>query len=341
MQRFLQICPHDVAPFGELCDRYREAAALMGAEFTTVFIAPPEHAPRDGAIYLNSADMGDTRAIAAALEAELQGEWDLALCHRYRAYWAFVRSRLTARETVALAHDYGMMSRWQRRWNRRLFARHVKFAGVASDLCRELASDIAGEAVILPNALNVEARPALSREAARERLGVAADVPLIGFVGRLHYKKRPNLALQAFRIFAEDQPAAQMVFMGDGEERGRLADQSRENVTLTGFVEDAPSLFRAFDVLLHTARKEAFGMVVLEAMAAGVPVVTLKRYGPEYVLDDLGFYAASDDAAAFAAAIPEALASDRDDYARACRERVREEFSPQAIARALDICLAR
>ncbi len=341
MRRFLQICPHDVAPFGELCDRYREAAAIMDAEFTTVFIAPPEHAPREGAVYLDVSDMGDTRAISSALEAALPGEWDLALCHRYRAYWAFVRSRLSARQTIALAHDYGMMSRWQRRWNRSLFARHVQFAGVADDLCRELATDIAGEAVILPNAMNLDVKPSLSRAEARHRLKLPADVPVVGFVGRLHYKKRPNLALQAFRILAEQIPDAHMVFVGDGEERERLADQSGDNVTLTGFVEDAPSLFPAFDVLLHTARKEAFGMVVLEAMAAGVPVVTLERFGPQYVLSDLGTYAERDDAAAFADAVHRALARERGAYEEASRERVQDAFSPAALARALEVCLQR
>ena len=340
MRRFLQISSHDTAPFGELCDRYREAARFMDAEFTTVFLAPPDHAPREGALYLNVSDMSDTRAIADALEARCSGDWELVLCHRYRAYWACARSRLSARHVVALAHDYGMMSRWQRRWNRRLFARHVTFAGVAGDLCRELAGDLGSKAVVLPNALDVDGQPPLSREDARRRLGMAADAPLIGFVGRLHYKKRPNLALQAFQLFAAERPDAQMVFIGDGEERDRLAGQA-QNVTIAGFLEDAPLLFPAFDVLLHTARREAFGMVCLEAMAAGVPVITQRGFGPEYVLDDLGVYVDDDNASAFAAAIPRALARDRVELMKAGRERVRNEFSPQAMARALETCLSR
>ncbi len=337
-KRILQICPHDVAPFGALCERYAEAAALLDAEVTTLYLAPPAHTPRVGADYLDLDDLSSNRVIAAALNAYADASWDLIICHRYRAYWGVVRSRLRAHRVVAVAHDYGMLARWQRRLNRRLFASRVAFAGVSADVCRELA-EVVGACRILPNPLDVDHQNLLSRSAARRRLDIPDDVPLVGYVGRLHYKKRPNLALQAFQIFAERHPRAQLVMLGDGEEQGRLAAQAGSNVRILGFREDAPMLYAAFDVLLHTARKEAFGMVVLEAMFAGVPVVTQRQYGPEYVLDDLGVYAVGDNAVVHAAALERALAVDRATLTERGRQRVHEQFSAAALARELRIYL--
>ena len=305
-KRILQICPHDIAPFGPLCERYAEAAALLGAQMTTVYLAPPTHAARAEADYLDLGDLSNNRIIATALSRYADVSWDLIICHRYRAYWGVVKSRLEARQVVAVAHDYGMLARWQRRLNRRLFASHVKFAGVAEDVRRELA-DAVGQAHLLPNPLDVDRQSLLDRVEARARLGISEDAPLVGYVGRLHYKKRPNLALQAFQIFAERHPEAQLVMLGEGEEMGRLAAQAGDNVHILGFREDAPMLYAAFDVLLHTARKEAFGMVVLEAMFAGVPVVTQRNFGPGYVLGDLGVYATGDNAVVHAAALSRAL----------------------------------
>ncbi len=333
-KRVLQICPHDIAPFGPLCERYAEAVALLDAEMTTVYLAPPTHAARVGADYLELGDLSNNRIIAAALNRYADVSWDLIICHRYRAYWGVVKSRLEASQVVAVAHDYGMLARWQRRLNRRLFAGHIKFAGVAEDVSRELA-DVVGQARTLLNPLDVDHQSLLDRVEARERLGVPADVPLVGYVGRLHYKKRPSLALQAFQIFAERHPDAHLVMLGDGEEMGRLAAQAGDHVHLLGFREDAPTLYAAFDVLLHTARKEAFGMVVLEAMFAGVPVVTQRRFGPEHVLGDLGVYAVGDNAVAHAAALERALGVDRAALAARSRQRVLEEFSAAALSRAL------
>lgn len=333
-KRILQICPHDVTPFSGLCARYQQAAAQLGADVTTVFLSPAHSAPLAHAEYLQCTDLADTKGLRRALHGYASEPWDLVLCHRYRSYRAVVRTPLAANHCIVVAHEYGLMDRWQRRLNRSLFAADMTFAGVSAGVAEEL---MAGEPVVLPNVVDVEQarQQLLSRQDALAVLGLEPGGFTIGVVGRLHYKKRPSLALQAFQAFAGNHANARLVFLGEGEERVELEREVASNIHILGNVADASKLFNAFDALLHTTRIEAFGMVVLEALFAGVPVVTLHQGGPAYVLDELGVYASTDSVQGFADALHRAQVLDRAELARAGLARVQQHFSIAALATAL------
>jgi len=156
----------------------------------------------------------------------------------------------------------------------------------------------------------------------------------------LHYKKRPQLAVAAFELFGVDDKPARLVFVGEGECRRSLEQHkvvaAQARMELVGNIVEASRTFSAFDVLLHTSDVDAFGLVVLEAMVAGVPVVAGRGHGPEYVLAELGFYAENDTAQGYAAAITRALEADRELLAEEGRKRARQLFSVPALARCLD-----
>lgn len=334
----LQICPHDVAPFGGLCERYEQAAASLDAEVTTVFLAPPEGPPLPKAEYLGFADLQDTGALRRELARYADKSWDMVLCHRYRPYWAVARSALANNACTVLAHEFGLLSRWQRRLSRRLFARRFHFAGVSPAVAAELGA-VTGEASVLPNVLDVANAQARlrSRRDALGALGLGPGPITVGVVGRLHYKKRPQLALRAFKSFQAVHTDARLVFVGPGEQDGLAGP----GVHFAGAVDGAAELLAAFDVLLHPTQIEAFGMVPLEAMFAGVPVVTLQQGGPAYVLGELGVYPRDDSAEAFAAAMLQAVELDSQALVAAGRERVLQMFSISALAGALDQLLTR
>lgn len=336
-RRILQICPHDAVPFGDLCSRYEQAAVSLDAEITTAFLSTAAATPLPFARYLNNPDLADTRTLRASLEPLAEQPWDLVICHRYRSYWAVTRSAVTARRVVAVAHEYGLLNRWQRRINRALFARQVEFAGVSAGVADELRR-ITGAASVLPNVVDVAAAQSqlLSKSAALAELGLEPGPFTVGMVGRLHYKKRPRFAYRAFTEFARATPGARMVFLGDGEERAQLEQDIGDNVHLLGNVPVAARTFAAFDALLHTPQIEAFGMVALEALLAGVPVVALPQHGPEFVLGDLGVYAQADTPGAFAQALQAAQNIDRKHLLAQGQKRVRQLFSVSALARSLD-----
>ena len=347
----VQLAPNDHPPFADLLVSYRLALESLGCRVLTACLAPPREAALLGVSYLGLEDLSRVRDAARHLEALLEGEGlakdqgpVLAVCHRYRAYRVLRASALEVPRVVTVAHEFGFFRRLRRRLERRLFARHVLFAGVSPAVQAELGKEVE-DPLLLPNALDLSALAAtrLERRDACARLGVAPDAAFtIGLVGRLVQKKSPELAIRALEKLQAAGENVRLLVVGDGPLRGELESLAEGlPVVFTGFVPDARALFRAFDALLLTSRTvEAFGMVALEAMCSRVPVVSGPLPGPQYVLGSSGFYYTERSPDAVAAALTEVLQArdqaalvERLDHAEA---RALREFSVAALARHLD-----
>jgi len=359
-QRLMQVCPNDHPPFRDICHTYAAAARSLGWEVETVFLGPARGQPLAGARYLDLSpgELRRVRRLGATLGRALHqsgvgsaaaagdGQSLLALCHRYRAWRAFLASGVPARLTVAVAHEFGFFDRRQRRFAlalRRLLRRPAtRFAGVSDAVRDELGLVVRGP-LLLPNALDLAAfdAAALGRAEARRALAMPEDAFVIGVVGRLHRKKSPQLALDGFRGALPDMPEAQLVFLGEGELRASLEREARAlPVRFAGFVPDAYRYFAGLDLLLlPSSAAEAFGMVALEAMASGLPVLSSPAPGPRFVLGAVGDYFQPADPEVLAAALRRAFADWRAGSlavrAKAGRQRVEAEFSVPALARRL------
>ena len=345
--RILQICPHDSAPFGSLLQAYAAAARLAELEVVTVVLDQPDAEPIEGFIYLGAkalrnagTELRNHPELRTHLEAKGRDYWDLVLCHRYAAFRAALKLNIQRQRIAVLAHEYNVLASWRRRLLRILRAPRARFGGVSPTVSAQLAKHTR-MGFVLPNVLDLahfESR-SLDRTAARAQLGLDAGQLIVGVVGRLHYKKRPELAMAAFQEFVSHAPQARLLFVGDGDPELK-AQLSKAGAIMAGNVPDAARYFSAFDVLLHTGNVESFGMVVLEAMASGVPVVVGDGGGPEYVLGQLGFYPPDDNASGFAEALgravtasahPETLAT----YQAAALARTQQMFSIESLARSL------
>jgi glycosyltransferase involved in cell wall biosynthesis len=115
----------------------------------------------------------------------------------------------------------------------------------------------------------------------RKWLGIPAEAPVIGFVGRLTRDKGMPEMIEAFSQILVRQPEARLLLVGWfdqaedalGEEvRRRIASHPR--ILCTGFVSDTAPYYRAMDVMVLPTWREGFPNVVLEAAASGIPVVT-------------------------------------------------------------------
>ena len=133
--------------------------------------------------------------------------------------------------------------------------------------------------------------------------------PRIGFVGRLVPGKRPDVLVEAFSAVADE---AFLVLVGDGAWRQRIealvsARVPAERVHVQGFVEhdEVPAVLASLDVLALPSAYEEMGSVLVEAMAAGVPVVASRVGGiPDVVADgETGLLVPPGDVPAFAAAL--------------------------------------
>lgn len=115
-------------------------------------------------------------------------------------------------------------------------------------------------------------------------LGLTPNVKRVGIVGRLAPQKDIELFIQTARELLRKQSDVEFVIVGTGDELARLRRAVHEygierNVFFLGYREDALRILKRLDVFLFTSSWEPFGLVLIEAMAAGVPVVSARVRG--------------------------------------------------------------
>jgi glycosyltransferase involved in cell wall biosynthesis len=177
--------------------------------------------------------------------------------------------------------------------------------------------------------------PSLPSEVTPAGAGIPDEAPLALAIGRLIGQKDHATLLRAFARVHEQRPDSRLAILGEGPLRADTEALARElglidAVVLPGRLETHDWLARA-DVFVHSSRWEGFGIVLLEAMLAGLPVTATRVSAvPEIVADGkTGLLVEPGDAPALADALARLLA----DPARARtlgdagRARAREEFS--------------
>jgi glycosyltransferase involved in cell wall biosynthesis len=181
----------------------------------------------------------------------------------------------------------------------------------------------------------------------RRRLGLPEDGPIFGSVGRLDPWKGFHVLLDAVPEVAKSQPDATLVLVGGRHEfnpayADELADQARRlgrdgRVRLVGQQSNPEDWMQAMDVFCHTSANEPFGLVVIEAMALGKPVVASGEGGPTEVITPGvdGLLSPYGDARALAAAIVRLLEDERlrVSLGRAARRRAHDFGVRQAAQR--------
>ncbi|MFN0099230.1 MAG: glycosyltransferase family 4 protein [Gemmatimonadaceae bacterium] len=196
-----------------------------------------------------------------------------------------------------------------------------------------------------------------SPRALREQLGLPVDGPLIGIVGRLQRWKGMHTVISALPAVHYTHPDAKVVVVGGshntepsyGEELRALADVRGvgDAVHFAGFQADVPRWMQAMDIVVHASDREPFGIVVVEAMALGKPVIAGALGGPAEVLGDgeHGQLVAFEDDAAMSRAIMRYL--DDPEFATRCgaaaairaRDFTAEHYAQQATAAILEFAL--
>jgi glycosyltransferase involved in cell wall biosynthesis len=208
----------------------------------------------------------------------------------------------------------------------------------------------------VPNRLLYNGTPipqvtAAEAQAARIELGVGANDVLLGVFGRLQRWKAQDVFIKAAVEIARVRPQTRFAVVGNSEfglepeyaeELRRLAaaPELAGRMVFTGFRNDVPRLMAACDVVCHTSRvQEPFGLVVVEAMAVGRPVIATRGGGPSEIIasETQGVLIPSDDPAALVRAAL-ALIDDPEQRLRIganAYDRVRSQFSIDVMASTL------
>jgi 1,2-diacylglycerol 3-alpha-glucosyltransferase len=184
---------------------------------------------------------------------------------------------------------------------------------------------------VVPTGINVDRYSKAEVEGLRKQMGWQDDQVVIS-IGRLAAEKNWPTFLRAAAQAYHNHPALRVVLIGDGPERAALDDLVdelgiAERVTFTGQMpfEEIPAYLKVADLFAFASTSETQGLVTMEALAAGLPVVAVDASGTRDVLEDGGQgFLVEDDPLAMAAAIEKVLGS---------RER-QEHFRSAALERA-------
>ncbi|CAL96194.1 glycosyltransferase [Azoarcus olearius] len=351
--RILQFCHCHYGPFADVARQYAVLFRDTPYKVTTVYLTDP---PSDEVTVLSASDeviyldydgkdvrglkldaMRRLREIVAARDVRM------ILAHRFKPI--FISCWATNLPVIGVHHAFGDYERLSHQLFARWFGKRLGLLGVSDairdDIRRGVPSWPADRIETLHNRIDVDAVRAdvLPRAAARERLGLPQDAYVIGNVGRLHPDKDQATLLRAFARARTALPAGALVaILGKGRLEAKLKAQAAElgiadAVRFLGQVPNARTAFSAFDLFALSSDHEPFGMVLLEAMAAGVPVVATDCGGAPEVVGDAGaLFPLGDDAALARLIVAHAGWSDeqRTAGAEAALARLRAYFSDEA-----------
>lgn len=207
---------------------------------------------------------------------------------------------------------------------------------VPSESIRLLLEDLYGldeQVTVIPTGIDVKPYETADGTAVRQRHNWGDDKVLVS-VGRLAKEKNWGTLLTAVSHVLSQQPDVRLIILGDGDERSELKKQAKklgieERVELPGTVpfDDVPNYLAAANLFCFASTTETQGLVTMEAMAAGLPVVAVKASGTvETVTHDVDGLLTENDPQELAQAIITLLQDEQRfaSFAKAARQKARQ-----------------
>lgn len=251
-----------------------------------------------------------------------------------------VAARLAGVPVVVSGIRVAERRRWHLRLDRitdRLVDRHVCVSRAVAEFSRREGGLPERKIVVIPNAVDVAAIKTAPRADLAE-FDFPPQARMILFVGRLDEQKNPVRLIEAFRIVAATHADVRLLIVGQGPLEGELRRSAAplgDRVRFAGRREDVPSLLKAATCLALPSRWEGMPNVVLEAMAAGTPVVAAPAEGIGELLRDgaAGTIVHAAGSAEFASALGSVLDKPCEAVARArlAQDIAEKEFAPEAM----------
>jgi glycosyltransferase involved in cell wall biosynthesis len=246
---------------------------------------------------------------------------------------------------VHTEHGKHYAARPRNRWLGRLAGRWAdRFFCVSADIAREVEECRVvprRKIEVVPNGIDTDRFRLAPTAAVRSEFGIPAGAPIVGTVGRLSEIKCQDLLIRAFARLRTSLPGAHLLLVGDGplrEDLQRLAAELglRGAVHFAGYQARPERYLRAMDIFALTSRSEGLPLAVLEAWAAGVPVVASAVGGLPELIDHgrNGLLFRSGDEAALTAALGAVLSEPGCGrrVARAGQELARERYDVRVMA---------
>ena len=303
----LQLCHGYEAPFLDVAEQ--TVRLFTGSQFDviTVFITGKHNksvAVRTGGLKVlflenSSKDIRGLKRPQIKYVRQLHQHYGFrfAVAHRYKAI--YITTQVKGLFTFGVHHAFGVYRRFSRRLYVTRKQKQLLLLGVSDAVRDDIRASLPrineDRIQTLYNRVDVSAMQEglFCRKDARMKLGLSPDAYVFANVGRLHPDKDQKTLISAFTQIMNEIPDASLVIIGKGRLEQCLKQQvhaagAEERVQFLGRVEDAWRYFPAFDSFLLSSNYEPFGMVLLEAMVAGVPIAGTDCGGASEVLADTG-----------------------------------------------------
>ncbi len=301
----LQLCYDYTFPYLDVARQY--ASLFKGTDFkvVTVFLVGKkdgkvaEQIQSDEVVFLEnqSKDLRGLKLkqIRQLKELSKKYKFVFAIAHRYQAI--YISKHIKKLPVIGVNHSFGKFRRFTRRWFLNRHKKNLFLLGVSNAVRDEMRSVLHGfpeeQIQTLYNRINVEQLKAqqVDKKEAREYLNLEQDKYVIANVGRLHPDKDQKTLINAFSRISDQISNALLVIIGKGRLENELRQQIKKlklekRVLLLGVVPQAVNYFKAFDNFVLSSDHEPFGMVLLEAIIAGVPVISTNAGGAKEIITD-------------------------------------------------------
>jgi len=243
--------------------------------------------------------------------------------------------------------DYPLKNRWRYRWAYNVLATRILANSQATKhaLLQNAPWLDAERIEVIYNGIDAEPFVQPSARNFRAEWRVKSGELVLGFVGQLDERKGIRILLAAFQRIKREWPQSRLVFVGQGPLRDLIVREIEkqgwgEAALLIGFVDDIAGVMQALDILLLPSYWEGFGIVLIEAMAAGKPAISTDTSSmPEIIVDgQTGFVVPPGDAGMLAERAIQLLrnAAQREKFGFAARQRVLEKFTQQRMIEELE-----
>jgi len=211
---------------------------------------------------------------------------DIIHSHKYKTnLYAFLANIGVRKKLVSTCHNWlgeSLSMRFYAWLDKRVLRHFDMVVGVSEEIRSELRRHMSPDRIrSVGNGVDIRKYTrTMDNGEAKKRLGIGSKY-VIGFVGRLSPEKGIDYLLRAVSGLVKEGLDVSALIVGDGELAAALKQEANrlqitDRVTFTGNRSDTPLLYSAMDVFVLPSQQEAFPMVLLEAMACGVPIVATR-----------------------------------------------------------------